>query len=377
MVVSLLILIILFVLPVLRLWRMSPGKPQALTDKQGQLIAGSISEKVFVPIGGSRQGMFIRTKDSARPVLLFIHGGPGFPNYFLIEAYNPGLEDYFTVCYWEQRGCGLSYDATIDPESLTLEQLAADALEVTNYLRRRFAKEKIYLLAWSGGTAIALPLLQKAPELFHAYLAMGQLTRQYESEKIGYDWMMQQLKEKKMPALYKKLARYKGLRDSADMAAYYQSSARDEAMHRLGVGTMRQMKSVFNDIFLAVWRCRAYTIAEKTVIWKAKLLLLPRTKLKSATLTTDFEACYPSLNVAVYFFGGLYDYTVNTGLSRAYMQRLKAPLKGFYTFDNAAHGPLFEDPEHFRMVIEKDVLCGKTTLADVNAQQLNDHVQAD
>jgi pimeloyl-ACP methyl ester carboxylesterase len=53
------------------------------------------------------------------PVLLFVHGGPGFPNYFLFEKYNPGLEDYFTVCYWEQRGGGLSYTPEVTMESMT------------------------------------------------------------------------------------------------------------------------------------------------------------------------------------------------------------------------------------------------------------------
>jgi pimeloyl-ACP methyl ester carboxylesterase len=91
----------------------SPGKPVAFKDEYGNILKGSISEKIFVTIGGVKQGMFIRSKHIENPVLLFLHGGPGFPNYFLFEKFKPGLEDYFTVCYWEQRGGGLSYSPEI------------------------------------------------------------------------------------------------------------------------------------------------------------------------------------------------------------------------------------------------------------------------
>jgi pimeloyl-ACP methyl ester carboxylesterase len=135
----------------------SPGKPVAFKNENGNILKGSISEKIYIAIGGVKQGMFIRSKNTDNPVLLFVHGGPGFPNYFLFEKYNPGLEDYFTVCYWEQRGGGLSYTPEVTMESMTLEQLTSDAIEVTNYLRERFEKDKIYIMAWSGGTTIALP----------------------------------------------------------------------------------------------------------------------------------------------------------------------------------------------------------------------------
>ena len=103
----------------------SPGEPEAFKDENGNVLKESISEKTFVSIGGVKQGMFIRSKNINNPVLLFVHGGPGFPNYFLFEKFRPGLEDYFTICYWEQRGGGLSYSAEVTIESINLEQLTS------------------------------------------------------------------------------------------------------------------------------------------------------------------------------------------------------------------------------------------------------------
>jgi len=342
----------------------SPGTPVQFTGNDGKIIEGSISEKIFVNIGGVKQGMFIRSKNPDNPVLLFLHGGPGFPNYFLMEKFNPGLEDFFTVCYWEQRGGGLSYSPDVTMESMTLGQLASDAIEVTHYLRERFAKEKIYIMAWSGGTTIALPAVAKAPELFHAYISMGQITRQRQSERIAYDYMLKHYTQQNNQKSIKQLMKYNNLKTEADLISFYNSGARDNLMHELGIGTMRNMKSVFKDIFLPVWTCRAYTLREKFNIWQSKLMFLPKTNLKNETLTTDFIESYPVIEVPIYFMCGKYDLTVNIDLSRDYCNQVIAPLKGFYAFENSAHGPLFEEPEKFRDILERDVLQNQTLLSD-------------
>jgi hypothetical protein len=101
----------------------SPGKAIPFIDESGEPIEGSISEKIRVNINGVEQGMFIKSKNSTNPVLLYLHGG--MPDYFLTQKYPTGLEDYFTVVWWEQRGSGLSYYADIPPETITLEQRSA------------------------------------------------------------------------------------------------------------------------------------------------------------------------------------------------------------------------------------------------------------
>src|ERR1044072_1695948 len=95
-----------------------------------------ISEKGFADINGLRQGMFIRSKNLANPVMIILHGG--LPDFFLTDRSPTGLEDDFTVVWWEQRGAGLSYSPGIPPETMTLDQFITDTLSVTEYLRTRF-----------------------------------------------------------------------------------------------------------------------------------------------------------------------------------------------------------------------------------------------
>ncbi len=61
----------------------SPGKAKPFLDERGKPLEGSISEKIFVNINGVEQGMFIKSKDSTNPVLLYLHGG--MPDYFLTQ----------------------------------------------------------------------------------------------------------------------------------------------------------------------------------------------------------------------------------------------------------------------------------------------------
>jgi pimeloyl-ACP methyl ester carboxylesterase len=308
--------------------------------------------------------MFIIGKNKNNPVLLYVHGGPAFPNYFLIDKYKPGLEDLFTVCYWEQRGGGLSYSKEVTLESMNMEQLASDAIEVTKYLCKRFGKDRVYMMAHSGGTPFAIMATVKAPELYNAYIGMAQITRQSESEKIAYSYMLDRyitLGDTRKISEFKK---YPVLDSSEYIVPFYKSLLRDESMHALGIGTMRNMKSVFKNVFIPVWTCRAYTLSEKMNIWISKFSFLKKTKLIDELFALNIPSEFPKLEIPVYFFSGKYDLTVNHDLCKAYLDSLDAPVKGFYTFNESAHSPIFEEPQRLKEIIINDVLKGTAYLAD-------------
>lgn len=106
-----------------------------------------IDEKIVIRINDQDQGMFITTDDLSKPVLLFLHGGPGQPTIAMCDKYPTGLDKLFTVCWWEQRGCGISYDSKMDKSLMNVQQFIDDTLIVTDYLRKRFKKEKIRRLS--------------------------------------------------------------------------------------------------------------------------------------------------------------------------------------------------------------------------------------
>lgn len=342
----------------------SPGKVTPFLDENGNVLENSVSEKTFVNINGIKQGMFIRGENADNPVLLFVHGGPGMPEYFLTEKYKTDLEKHFTVCYWEQRGAGLSYSSKLSANDITVSQLVSDTSAVAKYLRERFGKDKIYLLCHSWGTFIGIQSAAANPELYYAYIGMGQVTDTVKSERLAYDYMLKQYTADGNNKMVSNLKKYDIHNDISVVNLYMSSSLRDEAMHELGIGTMHNMKSVVSGVFFPVMNCSAYTVSEKLNIWRAKAFLNSSTDLRQEMLDTDISSTITELKIPTYFISGIYDYTVNYKLSKEYLKKIKAPVKGFYSFKNSAHSPLFEEPEDFINIMINDVLTGGVSCAD-------------
>jgi len=338
----------------------SPGKPAPFVDANGNPLAGSISEKVFVNINGVRQGMFIKSKNVTHPVLLYLHGG--MPENFLAQQYPIRLEDDFTVVWWEQRGSGISFSADIPPETMTPQQMISDTLAVTNYLRERFGQEKIYLMGHSGGTFIGIQAAAQAPELYYAYIGMAQMSNQLKSEKEAYEYMVDQFKADGNTEMVRKLEAAPVTMEGGTPDAY--RAFRDEAMHSLGIGTTHAMNSVITGIFYPSLTSREYTLTEKINMWRGK----SRSGISilwDAMLATDLSKQVPELDLPVYFLEGKYDYTCSYTEAKSYFETLKAPVKGFYSFEQSAHSPIFEEPVKMQKILREDVLAGTNRLADI------------
>nr|WP_208543161.1 alpha/beta fold hydrolase [Lysobacter alkalisoli] len=146
-----------------------------------------------VRIGGIEQWVSIRGNDARNPVLLMLHGGPGWVSMPTSWYFQRGWEEYFTVVQWDQRGAGKTYVEN-DPEliapTVTPEQMIADTVELVAWLRREYGKEKIFVLGHSWGSYLGLELASRHPDWLHAYIGIGQGTDIPESERRGWAWTM-------------------------------------------------------------------------------------------------------------------------------------------------------------------------------------------
>jgi pimeloyl-ACP methyl ester carboxylesterase len=342
------------------LWRWSPGRPRPFLDEAGRVLQASIAEKLRVDINGVAQGMFVKGRNRSNPVLLWVHGGPGMPDYFLLERYPTGLEELFTVVWWDQRGTALSYDPDIPPATMTVEQFVADTLTVTDYLRGRFGQDKIYLLGHSWGSFIGIQAAARAPRRYHAYIGMAQMVHQLRSEKLAYDHMLATYEERRDMAMVRALERAPVTMTGGTPQAYL--AVRDKAMHRLGVGTTHDMGSVITGIFLPSWRFPEYTVGEKLSLWRGRAFSRSF-GFWEQIIGVDLATTVPALDLPVYFFHGAYDHTCSYTLAEEYFRRLRAPLKGFYRFAGSAHSPVLEQPALAREIMATDVLAGTNSHA--------------
>lgn len=339
----------------------SSDKAKPFLDDNGKVIDGSISEKIFVEINGVKQGMFIKGKDKTKPILLFLHGGPSVTEQWMNQIYPSGIEDEFVVCWWEQRGSGLSYNKDIPVETITSDQLVLDTIEVTNYLRERFGREKIYLLGHSWGTSLGVQVAEKSPDLYYAYIGIAQVSYLSRQEKMAYDYLLDyytRLNDKKM---VEKMLKAPYTLESPYTDDWAKIS--DEVIHKAGFGTTNDMKSIITGVFFPSFFAREYTVSEKINLWKGKWADYSK-KMREILLYKDFSSDITKFNIPVYFLHGKYDYTTAYPMTKDYFDKIEAPIKGFYTFEESAHSPLFEEPDKFIKIIREDVKNNATNLAD-------------
>ncbi len=141
----------------------------------------SISVLEQVKINGTKQQIMIRGRDQNNPVIIYVHGGPSVSE-IPYAKYEDLLEKDFTVVNYDQRGSGKSYHFNEDYSNLTADVLVEDLLELTDYISKRFGKEKVILIGHSYGTYLGTMAAYKAPEKYEAYIGIGQVSNMQESE---------------------------------------------------------------------------------------------------------------------------------------------------------------------------------------------------
>jgi pimeloyl-ACP methyl ester carboxylesterase len=319
-----------------------------ITSKRG------IDSLEMISIGGVEQWILIRGWDQSHPVLLFLHGGPGaplFPNARRI-GFETGLEQKYVMVYWEQRGTGKSSSYSIPEASMTIEQFISDTGALSEYLIDRFNVKKIFLVGRSWGSFIGLLTVNNYPELFHAFVGIGQLIYPMMNDSLSYEYTLQ-------------------------LANLYADSTEMEAIKSIGyppysfedMTTQRKWLTKYDDLFLKEkFQYQAVNARLKLLstpeysLWD--LLIMGIDPLYSSRKLWNADYYHynlfelvPEIRVPVYFLQGRYDYFTSGKLLEKYYHHLSAPTgKSMIWFEKSGHEPEFQEPQKFREVMINRVL---------------------
>jgi pimeloyl-ACP methyl ester carboxylesterase len=306
----------------------------------GRKGTDSIYSLESIDLGGVKQTILITGKDRTRPILLFLHGGPAFSEMALVRKYDHDLDAYFIVVNWDQRGTNLSYSPSIPKSSMTMDQIVSDTHELITLLKKRFHREKIFLLGHSFGSAVGMIVASKYPQDLFAYIGVGQVVNMQDNERVSLRFAMQMAQQennKKAIGELKGILPYptpkstlQQLYTSRKWMAYYggQVYGQHDAQSTLaGVGDGK------DPLFDPGKFGQGMDFSMET-LW-------------APFLKIDFPLSIPELKVPVYFLLGKHDYNVPYMLAEDYFKKLKAPSKQLIIFDHSAHVPQFEEPRKF------------------------------
>ena len=291
----------------------------------------------YILIRGLEQYILI-SGDEEKPLMLFLHGGPGTSQIGFIRKYQAKLEKDFLVVNWDQRGAGKSNIKKFSKDELTIENIAKDAECLIEILLKRFNKKKIYLVGHSFGTIIGIRLTKKIPEYIEAFISIGQVVDINRGDKIIYKFLTSITKKENNKKIIKKLIKM----------------GEPPYRNKLNIKNLEKIISKYKGDILKLSKIKfvfkSFSLEYYSVLdWGRFLVGMIRSKrfmdeeLYSINLFQEIK----EVEVPIYFCVGDNDYETPANLIEEYYNFIKAPKKNIYKFKCSAHMPNIEEVDTF------------------------------
>jgi pimeloyl-ACP methyl ester carboxylesterase len=301
-------------------------------------IPGGISELAYA----GKLGLMIRGAKADAPVLLFVPGSPGGSEPAAMRQRLAVLEQTFVVVTMDRRGGGRSFGALDPTPTFTVDDERGNVLRVTDYLRTRFRRDKIYLVAHSGGTIGATLAVQDSPSLYAAYVGVGQVANPTTSDRTQYDDTLAWARSKGDDALVRRLTRV-GPPPYSNIYGYEPMILHEDAVYGTKNGDALLDNAKAPELGVLD---RIHVIAGFLDSFDA---YYPRVR------SVDFRTQVPSLAVPVYFVAGEREVPARVRDLGRWLAVLQAPHKELVTLADAGHRSMFEQPERFADVLRRVV----------------------
>ena len=264
-------------------------------------------ESYLARIGGIDQWICVRGQDRDNPIILLVHGGPASPLIPTLWQFQRPLEEYFTVVNYDQRGGGRTHRAN-DPDSVAatihIAQYVSDAIELAESIIPRYGARKLVLMGHSWGTVIALQAALARPELFHAYVGIGQIINTKTNEELSFTYGLEQARQTNNT---------EAIKEMETIAPYPGETP----------------------------ITREYTPEDVDAIDEGNEFTLG--KVLDEFLEVDFTGV-SRFPIPVLMFMGRHDYTTPSEPTAAWLEAVEAPYKRRVWFENSAHLVPFEEP---------------------------------
>ena len=289
-----------------------------------------VEEFYDIDINGCKQRVLIQSTDTINnPILLYLHGGPG--SSFMMYSYliSDKLKEHFTFVNWDMRGAALSYHEGMDTTLISEKQIADDALYLIKYLMDKYHQKKIYLLGHSFGSVLGMYLVDNYPELFYAYIGVGQVMNFKESVAIEYNWLHDTLTKAGDTTALERIEQ--------NHFPYIDLIVKYGGHHNLSI----DLDSV---------------IIKSPFYFEGYLELLKNGKRFSSTYVGKNAKSFKNPNeientsVPLYFFEGRNDHVIACApeLVVDYCKTVDAPIAQVIWFGNSAHYVSVEEPNKFQ-----------------------------
>jgi proline iminopeptidase len=307
-------------------------------------LSKGIDEAFFARIGGIEQWISIRGRNRENPVLLIIHGGPGFAMSFLPRSYFFDWTNDFTVAMWDQRGAGQTYGQSGPlTQGVTIDRMVLDGIEVAEFVRAKVGKPKVVLVGLSWGSMLGVRMAHVRPDLFSAYVGTGQSVNQYKYKRMAYEQVLAEARGRRNARAIKEL-------EAVGPPPW--SVASSEGVHtkwatRFEPGQMSMREGISLLLFESPDGPLDLRDFFRGLVSSDEFF---REEQKFVDVSTLREFAMP-----FFVFQGADDQVTPVAPVRAYVESLTAPRKELVLIPNAGHNAIVTRSEEFLKLLRERV----------------------
>ncbi|MDD4363978.1 MAG: alpha/beta hydrolase [Atribacterota bacterium] len=298
----------------------------------------SISELRKVEINDTDIEFMIRGCNRDNPIILFVHGGPCCSEIPYIREYQDLLEQEFTIIHYDQRGSGKSYEFGTDYSGVTAATHVHDLIALSEYVKHYLHQEQVILIGHSYGTYIATMAAAKEPELYRAYIGIGQMSNTIESELDGLNKCIDAAKEA-------------GNTDDVTYLSDLENSI-SEGKEITPRNYVRKYGFAARNINESSDYLKGFLFGSEYNLLDAIRFYVASGKYQDAlimeALKNPITDIVTEIDIPVYFVMGKYDCMTSPEAAEEYLNELtgQAPHE-MIIFENSAHYPQLEEKEKF------------------------------
>jgi pimeloyl-ACP methyl ester carboxylesterase len=297
-------------------------------------------------LGDSAQWIRVRGTDASNPVLVLIQQGPGLPMINEIRRFERllGLEQDFTVVYWDQRGCGRSRRGH-KGQAPTLNLMVSDTMSLLELLRDRF-DTKPHIAGFSLGATIGVHAAAQRPDLVTSLVAVGTDIDGVAAGNSAYDFALSTARQRGNKRAIRQL---EAIGSPPHLDAKQFGTRVRWSSNFGGVTTNETYSAVVRGLLTSLMSSSDYSLGD--VLRTVRGITATQAALLPELATLDLGKAVPRLDVPVVMVQGRLDRVAPGDAAQAYLNSLEAPSKEFVWFENSAHTPHLEESERYRELL--------------------------
>lgn len=232
------------------------------------------------------------------------------------------MEERFLVVHWTQRGALKSFSAAIPPESMRVGQFVADLEKLARYLLKRFGQRKLFLAGQSWGSLLCMRMVQRCPELVHAYVGVNQIIDQAQEELTSYRYALTESRRRGHKRFVVQLETIGepvgGIYTTLEGTLTHKTVTRS-------LGLVTHDPGTFTAFARAMFLNPELTLGDiinmfRGLRWNMELLWK---EFCQGNLFTEI----PAVGAPVYFVAGRHDTITSADLAAQYLEQVRAPHK--------------------------------------------------